>query len=100
MLKFLKGVVAGSGGGGLKELPYNIGEPYSSAWGSWIHYRGTSKVFQPKIPWFRSFNGSCPISNFSVLAFIRFNLLKISKTKDLMPQITSLTPRKCSVFPT
>lgn len=43
MLKFLKGVVAGSGSGGLKELPYNIGEPYSSAWGSWIHYRGTSK---------------------------------------------------------
>lgn len=43
MLKFLKGVVAGSGGGGLKDLPYNIGEPYSSAWGSWTHYRGTSK---------------------------------------------------------
>lgn len=43
MLKFLKGVVAGSGAG-LKDLPYNIGEPYSSAWGSWVHYRGTSKV--------------------------------------------------------
>ncbi|XP_047955208.1 probable inactive serine/threonine-protein kinase scy1 isoform X1 [Salvia hispanica] len=42
MLKFLKGVVAGSGAG-LKDLPYNIGEPYSSAWGSWVHYRGTSK---------------------------------------------------------
>lgn len=42
MLKFLKGVVAGSGAG-LKDLPYNIGEPYSSAWGSWIHSRGTSK---------------------------------------------------------
>ncbi|KAK6912178.1 hypothetical protein RJ641_024271 [Dillenia turbinata] len=42
MLKFLKGVVAGSGAG-LKDLPYDIGEPYSSAWGSWIHYRGTSK---------------------------------------------------------
>ncbi|CAH9113069.1 unnamed protein product [Cuscuta europaea] len=42
MLKFLKGVVAGSGTG-LKDLPYNIGEPYSSAWGSWVHYRGTSK---------------------------------------------------------
>ncbi|KAL3622038.1 hypothetical protein CASFOL_034234 [Castilleja foliolosa] len=42
MLKFLKGVVAGSGAG-LKDLPYNIGEPYSSAWGSWVHCRGTSK---------------------------------------------------------
>ncbi|KAK4756697.1 hypothetical protein SAY87_006824 [Trapa incisa] len=42
MFKFLKGVVAGSGTG-VKDLPYNIGEPYSSAWGSWIHYRGTSK---------------------------------------------------------
>ncbi|KAL8490218.1 hypothetical protein ACS0TY_025941 [Phlomoides rotata] len=42
MLKFLKGVVAGSGAG-LKDLPYNIGEPYSLAWGSWVHYRGTSK---------------------------------------------------------
>ncbi|XP_031373956.1 probable inactive serine/threonine-protein kinase scy1 [Punica granatum] len=42
MLKFLKGVVAGSGTG-VKDLPYNIGEPYPSAWGSWVHYRGTSK---------------------------------------------------------
>ncbi|KAL3521320.1 hypothetical protein ACH5RR_019469 [Cinchona calisaya] len=42
MLKFLKGVVAGSGTG-LKDLPYNIGEPYSSSWGSWVHSRGTSK---------------------------------------------------------
>ncbi|CAA2957875.1 probable inactive serine threonine- kinase scy1 isoform X1 [Olea europaea subsp. europaea] len=42
MLKFLKGVVGGSGAG-LKDLPYNIGEPYSSAWGSWVHCRGTSK---------------------------------------------------------
>ncbi|KAA8539702.1 hypothetical protein F0562_026394 [Nyssa sinensis] len=42
MLRFLKGVVAGSGTGP-KDLPYNIGEPYSSAWGSWTHYRGTSK---------------------------------------------------------
>ncbi|KAK1283439.1 hypothetical protein QJS10_CPB21g01647 [Acorus calamus] len=42
MLKFLRGVVAGSGAG-LKDLPYNIGEPYSSAWGSWIHHRGSSK---------------------------------------------------------
>ncbi|KAL8151492.1 hypothetical protein V2J09_021300 [Rumex salicifolius] len=42
MLKFLKGVVAGSGAG-VKDLPYNIAEPYSSAWGSWTHHRGTSK---------------------------------------------------------
>lgn len=42
MFKFLKGVVAGSGTG-VKDLPYNIGEPYSSAWGSWTHHRGTSK---------------------------------------------------------
>ena len=44
MFKFLKGVVAGSGTG-VKDLPYNIGEPYSSAWGSWTHSTGTSKVF-------------------------------------------------------
>lgn len=44
MFKFLQSVVAGSGSG-LKDLPYNIGEPYSSAWGSWIHSRGTSRVF-------------------------------------------------------
>ncbi|XP_021754954.1 probable inactive serine/threonine-protein kinase scy1 [Chenopodium quinoa] len=42
MFKFLKGVVAGSGTG-VKDLPYNIGEPYSSAWGSWVHSQGTSK---------------------------------------------------------
>ncbi|XP_074357128.1 uncharacterized protein LOC141696892 [Apium graveolens] len=42
MFKFLQSVVAGSGSG-LKDLPYNIGEPYSSAWGSWIHSRGTSR---------------------------------------------------------
>ncbi|KAM0950562.1 putative protein kinase SCY1-SCYL1 family [Dioscorea sansibarensis] len=42
MLKFLKGVVAGSGAG-VKDLPYTIGEPYSTAWGSWTHHRGTSK---------------------------------------------------------
>lgn len=41
MFKFLKGVVGSSGG--IKDLPYNIGEPFSSAWGSWTHYRGTSK---------------------------------------------------------
>ncbi|KAG8651559.1 hypothetical protein MANES_07G142600v8 [Manihot esculenta] len=42
MFKFLKGVVGGSGTG-LKDLPYYIGEPYPSAWGSWTHHRGTSK---------------------------------------------------------
>ncbi|KAK9061008.1 hypothetical protein SSX86_018188 [Deinandra increscens subsp. villosa] len=42
MFKFLKDVVSGSGAG-VKDLPYNIGEPYSSAWGSWTHSRGTSK---------------------------------------------------------
>uniref|UniRef100_A0A7I4DA95 Protein kinase domain-containing protein n=1 Tax=Physcomitrium patens TaxID=3218 RepID=A0A7I4DA95_PHYPA len=41
MLKFLKGVVGS--GGGIKDLPYNIGEPYSTAWGGWAHFRGTSK---------------------------------------------------------
>ncbi|OIV90756.1 hypothetical protein TanjilG_15489 [Lupinus angustifolius] len=42
MFKFLKEVVGGSGSG-LKDLPYNIAEPYPSAWGSWLHCRGTSK---------------------------------------------------------
>ncbi|KAG5558156.1 hypothetical protein RHGRI_008169 [Rhododendron griersonianum] len=42
MLKFLMDVVAGFGFG-QNNLPYNIGEPYSSAWGSWTHSRGTSK---------------------------------------------------------
>ncbi|PSS33246.1 Inactive serine/threonine-protein kinase scy1 [Actinidia chinensis var. chinensis] len=42
MFKFLKGVVAGSGSGP-NNLPYNIGDPYPSAWGSWTHHRGTSK---------------------------------------------------------
>ncbi|XP_010554724.1 PREDICTED: probable inactive serine/threonine-protein kinase scy1 [Tarenaya hassleriana] len=42
MFKFLKGVVGGSGTG-LKDLPYNIGDPYPSSWGSWSHFRGTSK---------------------------------------------------------
>ncbi|XP_054781682.1 uncharacterized protein LOC129288891 isoform X2 [Prosopis cineraria] len=42
MFKFLKEVVGGSGSG-LKDLPYNIGQPYPSSWGSWTHYRGTSK---------------------------------------------------------
>ncbi|KAI5555073.1 hypothetical protein BDE02_19G056500 [Populus trichocarpa] len=42
MLRFLKGVVGGASGTGLKDLPYNIGDPYPSAWGSWTHHRGTS----------------------------------------------------------
>lgn len=42
MFKFLKGVVGGSGAG-VKDLPYNIGDPYPSAWGSWSHFHGTSK---------------------------------------------------------
>ncbi|KAL9270926.1 putative inactive serine/threonine-protein kinase scy1 [Drosera capensis] len=42
MFNFLRGVVAGSGSG-VRDLQYNIGEPYSSAWGSWTHHRGTSK---------------------------------------------------------
>lgn len=42
MLKFLKGVVGS--GGGIKDLPYNLGDAYSEAWGAWTHYRGTSKV--------------------------------------------------------
>ncbi|GKB15665.1 probable inactive serine/threonine-protein kinase scy1, partial [Tanacetum coccineum] len=42
MFKFFKDVVAGSTTG-VKDLPYNIGEPYSSAWGSWTHSKGTSK---------------------------------------------------------
>ncbi|KAK8516921.1 hypothetical protein V6N12_032121 [Hibiscus sabdariffa] len=42
MLNFLKGVVGGSGAG-LKDLPYNIGDPYPSAWSSWSHFRGTSR---------------------------------------------------------
>ncbi|KAK3014932.1 hypothetical protein RJ639_009948 [Escallonia herrerae] len=51
MLKFLKGVVAGSGTG-VKDLPYNVGEPYSSAWGSWTHSRGTSKAIHRSLPLF------------------------------------------------
>lgn len=43
MFKFLKDVVAGSGSG-LKDFPYTIGEPHASAWGSWAHHRGVSKV--------------------------------------------------------
>jgi hypothetical protein len=47
MFKFLKDVVAGSGSG-LKDFPYTIGEPHASAWGSWAHHRGASKV--PTLP--------------------------------------------------
>ncbi|KAA8533965.1 hypothetical protein F0562_031482 [Nyssa sinensis] len=42
LVETAKDVVVGSGTGP-KDLPYHIGEPYASAWGSWIHYRGTSK---------------------------------------------------------
>ncbi|XP_024515557.1 N-terminal kinase-like protein isoform X1 [Selaginella moellendorffii] len=42
MLKFLKGVV-GSAAGGIKDLPYSIGDPYAASWGSWTHCQGTSK---------------------------------------------------------
>ncbi|KAL6525393.1 hypothetical protein OROHE_015700 [Orobanche hederae] len=42
IINFIKGVVGGSATG-RKDLPYNIGEPYPSAWGSWVHSRGTSK---------------------------------------------------------
>lgn len=41
MLNFFKTYVGS--GKGVKDLPYNVGEPYQSAWGSWTHYRGTSK---------------------------------------------------------
>ncbi|RHN80544.1 putative protein kinase [Medicago truncatula] len=42
MFKFFKDFV-GVTVAGLNDLPYTIGEPYSSAWGSWLHHRGTSK---------------------------------------------------------
>ncbi|XP_052884333.1 uncharacterized protein LOC108452858 [Gossypium arboreum] len=58
MLKFLKGVVGGSGAG-LKDLPYNIGDPYPSAWGSWSHFRGTSKADGSPVSIF-SLSGSNP----------------------------------------
>ncbi|KAL6558094.1 hypothetical protein OROMI_018444 [Orobanche minor] len=53
MINFIKGVVGGSATG-RKDLPYNIGEPYPSAWGSWVHSRGTSK------------DGGAPVSVFSL----------------------------------
>ncbi|GKC03783.1 N-terminal kinase-like protein [Tanacetum coccineum] len=55
MFKFLKDVVSGSGAG-VKDLPYNIGEPYSSAWGSWTHSRGTSKCGLLLTTLFQSWN--------------------------------------------
>ncbi|KAK6228780.1 hypothetical protein SCA6_001120 [Theobroma cacao] len=58
MFKFLKGVVGGSGTG-LKDLPYNIGDPYPSAWGSWSHFRGTSKDDGSSVSIF-SLSGSNP----------------------------------------
>ncbi|XP_007011363.2 PREDICTED: probable inactive serine/threonine-protein kinase scy1 isoform X1 [Theobroma cacao] len=58
MFKFLKGVVGGSGTG-LKDLPYNIGDPYPSAWGSWSHSRGTSKDDGSSVSIF-SLSGSNP----------------------------------------
>ncbi|KAK9167906.1 hypothetical protein Syun_000046 [Stephania yunnanensis] len=58
MLKFLKGVVGGSGTGP-KDLPYNIGDPYASAWGSWTHFRGTSKDDGSSVSIF-SLSGSNP----------------------------------------
>ncbi|GBG89859.1 hypothetical protein CBR_g49707 [Chara braunii] len=41
MRKFLSSVLGA--GGASKDLPYNIGDAYSTAWGSWVHYRGTNK---------------------------------------------------------
>lgn len=65
MLKFLKNVVGSAGG--IKDLPYVIGEPYSSAWGSWTHYRGTSKVslLVPDVPVPRKWDMSLGWSLFS-----------------------------------
>eukprot|EP00897_Mesotaenium_endlicherianum_P001621 jgi/Mesen1/1487/ME000132S00434 len=40
-MQFLRSVLGT--GGGIKDFPYTLGEPYSTAWGSWTHYRGTSK---------------------------------------------------------
>ena len=31
-------------GGGAPKLPFTLGEPYAEAWGTWTHYRATSKV--------------------------------------------------------
>jgi SCY1-like protein 1 len=56
MLRFLKGVVGGASGTGLKDLPYNIGDPYPSAWGSWTHHRGTSSKVRVTHPLLFSFS--------------------------------------------
>jgi len=56
MLRFLKGVVGGASGTGLKDLPYNIGDPYPSAWGSWTHHRGTSSKVRVSHPLLFSFS--------------------------------------------
>lgn len=29
--------------GGGSSLPYNVGEPYETSWGSWVHHKGTSR---------------------------------------------------------
>lgn len=31
------------------DLPYTIGEAYSTAWGSWTHSRGTKKVSEERM---------------------------------------------------
>lgn len=67
MFKFLKGVVAGSGTG-VKDLPYNIGEPYSSAWGSWFHYRGTSKVYSHVLGLSCEFSADVPVERCTLCA--------------------------------
>ncbi|KAG6737703.1 hypothetical protein POTOM_059231 [Populus tomentosa] len=56
MLRFLKGVVGGASGTGLKDLPYNIGDPYPSAWGPWTHHRGTSAKVRVSHPLLFSFS--------------------------------------------
>ncbi|VAH81113.1 unnamed protein product [Triticum turgidum subsp. durum] len=63
MFKFLKDVVAGSGSG-LKDFPYTIGEPHASAWGSWTHHRGASKVLHARVlPASRLPTGGGPIGS-------------------------------------
>uniref|UniRef100_A0A6N2MQZ7 Protein kinase domain-containing protein n=1 Tax=Salix viminalis TaxID=40686 RepID=A0A6N2MQZ7_SALVM len=83
MLRFLKGVVGGVSGTGLKDLPYNIGDPYPSAWGSWTHHRGTSC---------KDGDGS-PVSIFSLSANIQifcrfFTVPKLKLLKVLARRIT------------
>eukprot|EP00271_Cylindrocystis_brebissonii_P013991 TRINITY_DN3474_c1_g1_i1.p1 TRINITY_DN3474_c1_g1~~TRINITY_DN3474_c1_g1_i1.p1 ORF type:complete len:880 (-),score=157.79 TRINITY_DN3474_c1_g1_i1:1199-3838(-) len=40
-MQFLRSVLGTSSA--TKDIPYNIGEAYSSAWGSWTHFQGTAK---------------------------------------------------------